>query len=177
MTTHVMVDIETLDTAPTSIILSVGAVRFDPYSNVPPTYKTLWRPSVDDQSDRTYSESTMEFWAKQDEHIQKSTFTDDNRIPVQDFFKQFNKYLVGADKIWCQGPQFDMVIIEDLYAEHKHHKGWAFWQIMDCRTIFNMMPRDPRKDIQQDLHSADDDAYWQAVSVQKTYAHFNVQPR
>jgi len=179
MTSHVMVDIETLDTAPTSVILSVGAVRFDPYSQNEPTHKILWRPNVQEQldSDRTVSESTLEFWAKQDAYIRERTFTDEDRIPVREFFKQFNKYMVGADKIWCHGPQFDMVIIEDLYAQHDHHRGWAYWQVMDSRTIFNMMPRDPRKDIQQDLHSADDDAYWQAVSVQKTYAYFNVTPR
>lgn len=179
MTTHAMIDIETLDTAPTSTVLSVGAVKFDPYTSHEPFAKTLWRPGVEEQLDRgrTVSESTLEFWAKQDEHIRESTFTDEGRIPVGEFFKELNKYLVGVDKIWCQGPQFDMVIIEDLYTQFDHHKGWAYWQIMDCRTIFGMMPRDPRKDIQQNLHSADDDAYWQAVSVQKTFKHFGVVPR
>lgn len=174
-----MIDIETLDTAPTSVVLSVGAVLFDPYTSVEPHHKMLWRPSVEEQlqAGRTTSDSTLEWWSKQDAAIRDRTFTDEGRISVNDFFKQLNKYLVGADKIWCQGPQFDMVIIEDLYTDYNHHKGWAYWQVMDCRTIFNMMPRDPRKDIQQDLHSADDDAYWQAVSVQKTYKHFEVQPR
>lgn len=179
MTTHVMIDIETLDTAPTSTILSVGAVRFDPYSESEPTHKILWRPEVEEQlnSGRTVSDSTLEFWSKQDAHIQETTFTDEGRIPVAEFFKQLNKYLVGADKIWCHGPQFDMVIIEDLYAQYGHHRGWAYWQIMDSRTLFNIMPKDPRKDIQENLHSADDDAYWQAVCVQKAYEHFSVTSR
>src|SRR6056300_419078 len=139
MTTHVMVDIETLDTAPTSVILSVGAVRFDPFSDEAPHNKILWRPCINEQiSDgRTVSDSTLEFWSKQDAAIRDSTFTNDNRIPLNSFFKQFNKYMVGAEKIWCHGPQFDMVIIEDLFAEHKHHRGWAYWQIMDSRTLFN----------------------------------------
>jgi hypothetical protein len=177
--THAMIDIETLDTAPHSVILSVGAVRFDPYSNNVPTHKTLWRPSVDEQlsADRTVSESTLEFWSQQDSAIRDRTFTDEGRICVHDFFKHLNKYLVGVDKIWCHGPQFDMVIIEDLYAQYKHHKGWAYWQVCDSRTIFNMMPKDPRKDMQQDLHSADDDAYWQAVGVQQVFEHFGVRAR
>lgn len=179
MSTHAMIDIETLDTTPQSVILSVGAVRFNPFSNAEPTHKTLWRPAVEEQltDGRSVSNSTLEWWSKQDSAIRERTFTDEGRITVHDFFKQLNKYLVGADKIWCHGPQFDMVIIEDLYSQYKHHKGWAYWQVMDSRTIFNMMPVDPRKQIQQDLHSADDDAYWQAVSVQKTYSHFNVKPR
>lgn len=179
MAIHAMIDIETLDTAPTATILSVGAVKFNPFTSDEPYAKILWRPGVNEQlkAGRTVSDSTLEFWSKQDAHIRDTTFTDENRIPVIEFFKQLNRYLVGVDKIWCHGPQFDMVIIEDLYAQNKHHRGWAFWQVCDSRTIFNMMPKDPRKDIQQDLHSADDDAYWQAVSVQKTYAHFCVQPR
>ena len=179
MTTHVMIDIETLDTAPTSVILSVGAVKFDPFTDTEPHAKTLWRPHIDEQLDkgRTTSESTLEFWAKQDEHIRESTFTDEGRITPDEFFKSLNKYCVGVDKIWCQGPQFDLVIIEDMYRQFEHHTGWAYWQIMDSRTLINLMPRDPRKDRQLNLHSADDDAYWQAVSVQKSCAHFNMVRR
>ena len=47
MTTHVMIDIETLDTAPTSVILSVGAVKFDPFTDTEPHAKTLWRPHIE----------------------------------------------------------------------------------------------------------------------------------
>ena len=171
-----MIDIETLDTTPTSVVLSVGAVKFDPFSKSAPGVKTLWRPDIEVQLEnkRTTSESTLAFWAKQDAHIQESTFSDEGRISLNDLFKSLNKYLVGVDKIWCHGPQFDMVIIENLYAQFQHHTNWKFWQVMDSRTLFNIMPKDPRKAIQQDLHSAEEDAYWQAVCVQQAYEHFNV---
>jgi len=175
MTTHAMIDIETLDTAPTSVVLSVGAVKFDPFKQEPHT-KTLWRPNIDEQVKlgRTMSDDTLRWWSQQEKHIQDTTFSDDNRITVEQLFKNLNKYLVGVDRIWAHGPQFDMVIIEDLYAQHNHHRGWAYWQIMDSRTLFNIMPVDPRKGVQQNLHSADDDAYWQAVCVQEAYKFFNV---
>jgi hypothetical protein len=70
-----------------------------------------------------------------------------------------------------------MVILENLYKQFDHHRNWAFWQVQDCRTIFNMMPADPRKAIQQDLHDASADAYFQAVCVQQTFAHFTVLER
>lgn len=174
-----MIDIETLDTVPSATVLTVGACKFDPHSDDLPYDKQLWRPEVDRQltEGRTTSEDTLQWWGKQDADIRESTFTEDGRVPLTEFFTDLNKYLVGVDKIWCQGPQFDMVILEDLYRAFDHHRNWAFWQIMDCRTIFNMMPKDPRKSVQQNLHSADDDAYWQAVCVQKTYKAFGVQPR
>jgi len=176
MKTHAMIDIETLGTGPDAVVLSVGAVKFSPYNPQEPHAKTLWKPNIDEQTTagRSVLESTLEWWAKQPKHIQDEAFSDGGRITVKDFMGQLNKYLVGVDKIWCQGPQFDMVILENLYGQFEHHTAWAFWQIMDCRTIFNMMPVDPRKAIQQNLHSADADAYYQAVCVQQTYKHFNV---
>lgn len=173
---HAMIDIETLDTSPGAAVLTVGACKFDPHNTVEPHSKTLWRPAVEQQltAGRIVSEDTLNWWSKQAADVRESTFTEDGRIPLEQFFSELNKYLVGADKIWCQGPQFDMVILENLFDQFGHHRNWAFWQIMDCRTIFNMMPKDPRKSVQQNLHSADDDAYWQAVCVQKTYKAFGV---
>ena len=36
MSTHAMIDIETLGTMPNSVILSVGAVKFDPFKSHKP---------------------------------------------------------------------------------------------------------------------------------------------
>lgn len=179
MAIHAMIDIETLDTAPSSTVLSVGAVKFNPYNANDPYERMLWRPSVDEQLEggRTTSDDTLAWWAKQDANIREVTFTEDGRIPLKQFFAETNKYLVGVDKIWCQGPQFDMVILENLFKQFNHHRNWAFWQVQDCRTIFNMMPADPRKAIQEDLHDASADAFFQAVCVQQTFSHFGVQKR
>jgi len=179
MTTHAMIDIETLATCASATVLTVGAVKFDPYNSEDPHTRKLWRPSVDEQLNRgrTTSDDTLAWWAKQDEHVRETTFTETGRIPVETFMSQLNKYLVGVDKVWCQGPQFDMVILEDLFKQFEHHCNWAYWQVMDSRTIFSMMPVDPRKNIQQNLHSADDDAYWQAVCVKQCYEQFGVRPR
>jgi hypothetical protein len=38
-----------------------------------------------------------------------------------------------------------------------------------------MMTKDPRKDIQQDLHNALADCYYQAKCVQKSFKHFGVK--
>jgi hypothetical protein len=98
-------------------------------------------------------------------------------VPVDTFMKELNAWLTGCEAIWCQGPQFDMVIIEHLFRDFNHHMNWFFWQVNDCRTLFKMMPVDPRKAIQQNLHDAQADAHWQAVCVQQFYRDFNVQPR
>ena len=34
-----------------------------------------------------------------------------DRIPVEPFMQELNAWLTGCEQIWCQGPQFDMVIL------------------------------------------------------------------
>ena len=101
MTTHAMIDIETLGTEPDCVVLSVGAVKFDPYTSTEPHAKTLWRPEIDAQTevDRSVLDSTLEWWAKQPQHIQDEAFSETFRMTVTSFMGELNKYLVGVDKI------------------------------------------------------------------------------
>ena len=36
MTTHATIDLETLSTKPDAVVLTIGAVKFDPFTNDPP---------------------------------------------------------------------------------------------------------------------------------------------
>ena len=65
----------------------------------------------------------------------------------------------------------------NLYAQLGQPVPWNYWQIRDSRTLFNMLPKDPRKDVQMDLHNALADCYFQAKSVQKAYKNFGVKKR
>ena len=68
-----------------------------------------------------------------------------------------------------------MVIIENLYKMLNTHTNWAYWQIRDSRTVFSMMEVDPRKGIQEDLHSAVDDAKWQAKCLQTCFFMLDIK--
>ena len=72
---------------------------------------------------------------------------------------------------------FDYAILQNLYAQLGQPVPWNYWQIRDSRTLFNMLPKDPRKDVQMDLHNALADCYFQAKSVQKAYKNFGVKKR
>ena len=96
------------------------------------------------------------------------------------FCQAFNKWLVGVDIKWAQGPRFDFGILEHLFDQFGHHKNWFYWQEADSRTIFNLMPKDPRKDnqgSQEDHHDALADAIVQAKAVQNSFQHFAVQQK
>ena len=88
--------------------------------------------------------------------------------------KQLNKWCVGVDFLWCQGPLFDYAILQNLYKTVGKPCPWNFWQIRDSRTVFGMMQTDPRKAIQEELHNALADCYYQAKCLQQTYKHFGV---
>jgi len=179
MTTAIMLDIETLSTAPNATVLSVGAVKFNPYTDDAPHSDMHWRLFIEEQQDlgRAVDESTLGFWAKQSPSVIEEAFGEQGRITVIDFMAQLNKYLSGSKSIWCHGPQFDMVILEDLFNDYNHHKSWHYYNVMDSRTLFNLMPVDPRKAIQQELHNALEDARYQAIGVQESIKHFMMKKR
>ena len=179
MTTHAMIDIETLATSPEAVILSVGGVKFDPYTNEEPHSFIDMKLDIDEQTalSRDIDNGTMEWWAKQPKEISEEALGDKDRISLEDMVKTINKWSVGVDVFWCQGPLFDYAILQNLYAQLGQPVPWNYWQIRDSRTLFNMLPKDPRKDVQMDLHNALADCYFQAKSVQKAYKNFGVKKR
>ena len=178
MATHGMIDLETLGVNPDSVIITVGAIKFNPFDNVEPHNPLYLRCDIEEQSEnlnRKIDDNTMKWWSKQPQEIQDEAFGDHERVGSDELTKQLNKWCVGLDYIWCQGPTFDFVILQDLYKNLGKPVPWNFWQIRDSRTLFNMLPQDPRKKIQQSAHNALADCYYQAKCVQDTYKHFGVK--
>ena len=69
-----MLDLETLSTRPNSVILTIGAVKFDPFGGDIDTKNGLYyRVNVDEQlaMDRHVLESTVEWWGKQDPEVRE----------------------------------------------------------------------------------------------------------
>lgn len=179
MTTHAMIDLETLDVLPTATVLTIGGVKFDPNAIKETTQHLYYRFDVDEQLNkgRTTSESTLNWWATQAEDVREEALGDANRTPVIDILKALNKWCVGVDTIWCQGPAFDIVILEDMFRQWDHHLPWPFWKIKDSRTLFGIMPTDPRKAINFAAHNALEDCKVQALCVQQTVKQLGLQLR
>ena len=174
-----MLDIETLSTRPNAVILSLGAVKFDPFSERIDAQDGLdLRIDVDEQTamGRHVQEETLVWWGTQPKEVQEAAFGEDNRASVEDFCRRLNKIMVGADQIWCQGPAFDMVIIEDLYRSVGKPTPWQFWQVRDSRTLFGVFG-DPRAKNRAGAHNALMDCVYQAIGVQQVYRQQNVRPR
>lgn len=173
MAIHGMIDLETLDVVPSATVLSLGAVKFNPFNDNEPYDELYLKILVDDQDrlGRTTSDSTIAWWSQQDSAIMEEAFDQTGAITVEEALRQLNKWVVGVDEIWGQGYGFDITMLEDMYRSLGKPIPWQFWQISDARTITKRMPKDPRKDMQTDLHNALADAYFQAKAVQIIFKH------
>lgn len=173
---HAMIDLETLSTNPNAVILTVGGVKFDPLTQMKPYEEMYFRVDVNTQTElgRDVMQDTVDWWSKQPKEISDEAFSDDNRIGLQDMVKKINKFSVGVDVFWCQGPLFDYAILQDIYKQLGHPVPWQYWQIRDSRTLFSLVPRDVNEK-RQGLHNALEDSIFQAKKVQKIYRQLNLK--
>ena len=176
MTTHATIDIETLGTSPDTVVLTIGGIKFDPMEDDGLHSEFYYRLNADEQIDmgRTVDEKTLEWWETQSEEVKAEALDTNDRIPVEETLKALNKWLVGVDKLWCQGPVFDIGILENLYRQMNLHYNWSFWNIRDSRTLFSLMDKDPRKEIDFAAHNALADAIVQSLCIQKVYKKLNL---
>ena len=173
---HGMIDLETLSTNPNATILTVGGVKFDPYTMAEPSQGMYFRVDVDSQTEmgRDVMQETVNWWSKQPKEISDEAFSDDNRASLDDMIKKINKFSVGVDVFWCQGPLFDYAILQDIYKRLGYPVPWQYWQIRDSRTLFSLVPRDSNEQ-RTGLHNALEDCYFQAKKVQQVYNQLGIK--
>ena len=163
----VMLDLETLSTRPDATILTFGACKFNPYKQEEITQGIYFRINVDEQIalGRHVDDNTIEWWGKQAEDVYAEAFDPNDRISLEKFTQELNRFIVGVDNIWAQGPVFDIVILENLYRQMGLPCPWQFWQIRDSRTLLSSLG-DPREKNKAGLHNALEDCVSQAEAVQ-----------
>jgi hypothetical protein len=170
MMSDVMLDLETLSTRPEATILTFGACKFSPYNQNDIVDGIYFRINVDEQIalGSHVDENTIEWWGRQADDVREEALGEGNRISLAEFTANLNRFIVGADNIWAQGPVFDIVILENLYRRMGLPCPWQFWQIRDSRTLLSSLG-DPREKNKAGLHNALEDAVSQAQAVQYVF--------
>ena len=171
-----MVDMETMAVTPNAVVLSLGAVHFNPYGSGY-SDKIYFRVSIDDQDalGREVDPATIEWWGRQDPAIMEEAFSPDNRISLVDAMDQFHKFAWGCDRFWSHGATFDLVMLENIYRQLNKPLPWNYWQLRDTRTLFDLgfdpdMPTGSK-------HDALQDAIRQAAGVQNMFRKLNIRER
>jgi len=171
-----MIDLESLGTRPDCAILTLGAVKFNPYTVDQFGDGIYFRIDVDEQLalGREVQNDTLEWWMKQAQDVREEALGESGRISLTSMYQQLNRFLVGVNNIWCQGPAFDIVILENIYRQMGWPTPWQFWQIRDSRTLFGVHG-DPRVKGKAGLHNALEDCISQAQGVQEIYNQLGIK--
>jgi hypothetical protein len=138
----IMLDLETLATSPDSVILTFGAVKFDPFTTEQDFDTGLYyRIDVDEQIalGRQVDQGTVDWWGSQNEEVREEALGEHDRISLEQFTQSLNKFVVGANRIWAQGPVFDIVILENLYRQLGKPTPWPYYLIRDSRTLLKAL--------------------------------------
>jgi exodeoxyribonuclease VIII len=167
MAQHLMVDLETLDTKHSATILTLGAVRFDPF-NQSPMKELYLRVDIDSQDALgcTVSDDTLKWWNQQDVSIMEEAFNPVDRIPIHEVMNQFHALAWNCDQFWSHGSCFDLMILQNIYDKLGRTYPWNFWQVRDTRTLFDLANPDMPQDSK---HNALEDAKRQAIGVRNCF--------
>ena len=130
--TDIMIDLETLATSTDATILTIGAVKFDPFG------KDIEEPAMDsfyvkvdldscDELGLAVNDDTIAWWAQQSQEAQDEAFGTEGRIHIRDAMEKLYKFCWGAKRVWANGACFDIPICETAYRKLNKAIPWSFW--------------------------------------------------
>lgn len=168
-----MIDIESLDTNPDCVILTIGAVLFDPKSNGV-IEKLELRPTVEDQValGRTINDDTLRWWGEQSAEAQEEALGDRDRVSFAECMETLYKWCWRFNNgcAWSNGASFDLVVMESAWRQlGKPIPPWQFWKIRDTRTLYDITGVKLKDGGHTTSHKAVEDAERQAIVVQQGF--------
>lgn len=174
MATDVMIDLETLDTSPYCVILTIGAVSFNPKSQGIVERLEL-RPTVEDQTEihnRVINEDTLRWWGEQSENSREEALSDYNRQSFSECMDTLYKFCWNRRAVWSNGAAFDIVACETAWLQLGMRIPWPFYTVRDTRTLYEIagVSLKDKKYGTKTTHRAVEDAEHQAIVVQDAYS-------
>jgi hypothetical protein len=163
-----MVDLETLDTRDSAVILSIGAVLFNRTRIISEFYQEV---NIDDQlkRGRTISGRTLQFWFDQSPEAQKVFTENDAALRLPGALASLAGWLskAGEDyEIYSNGATFDLCVLQHAYDQLELPTPWTYRQERCFRTLRSMFPHVVPQAEPKVLHNALDDARAQALHTQ-----------
>jgi len=172
MKTHCMIDIETLGTAPGSVIVSLGAAAFTQTQAHETFYANI---SINSclNAGMVVDAGALKFWMTQASQGNRDDLFVNPR-GLREVLHDFTAFWKEANCqwLWSHGSDFDTVLLGVAYsmAGYDYFRPWTHRSIRDTRTLFSLakkmehLPRDP-----SDKHNALTDALYQVRQVQAAY--------
>jgi hypothetical protein len=145
---RVMLDLETLDTSSTAMIISLGAVEFSVEGGKlgEEFYKVFDLNEKHGQTThgRTLNPGTVKWWLGQSDSARHPfTSTTHPVWKTMDILVSFREYLLGISpeeplELWGNGADFDNVILGSLYEAYGQRAPWSYGMNRCFRTLKNL---------------------------------------
>jgi len=169
MSADIMIDLETTGISAGCCVLAIGACTLDGKEQF---YQTI---SYQDSLNIGLAESpdTMAWWSKQSQAAREEAFS--GSTPVTEVLGAFSDWLHRIEKtsgkifVWGNGADFDLPILQAVYARVGMKQPWERFNGRCYRTLKNL-PQN--KEIKPDefvgiKHNALSDALYQATHMMK----------
>lgn len=172
MANDIMLDMETLDTSPYCVILTIGAVRFDPKGSGV-VEKLELRPTIEEQTEkfnRVINDDTIRWWGEQSPEAIEEAMGDKDRIPFKECMEILYRFCWNRRAVWSNGASFDVVVAETAWRQLDMRIPWPFYTVRDTRTLYEMAGVKLKDGGYKTTHKAVEDAERQAIVVQQAYA-------
>ena len=175
---HVMIDLETFGTRTNSVIVSIGAVQFDPYSQA---RGETFHEAIDVKSavghGMKIDPSTVLWWLEQ---------SDDARAKLVNKVKSasslatalgaFRSFLqrIPDVRVWGNGADFDLALLQQAYESIGQEKPWKYNASRCYRTLRSEFGIEEDYVAPLVAHDALEDAIAQARTAQNTFARLRI---
>jgi hypothetical protein len=161
---NVMLDLETLGNGSRAVIISIGAVEFDPVAGLGREFYSNVSPESCVSAGLEIDASTVMWWMKQSEEA-RAAF----KIPggaLAAVLQSFKSWFPAGAVVWGNGATFDNVILSNAYRAVGLKQPWHYADDRCYRTLKNLLP-EVRQSSVGTAHNALDDAKFQALHAAK----------
>lgn len=172
-----MIDFETLGQTPSTTVISLGAVFFDPETGQKgPTFYMAFDVDEQMKRGRTIDGSTLKWWMGQSDAAKK--VFNEKAQPAKEVLELFSKWCLSQNTIskilpWGNGSTFDISIIEDMFRMYDVKCPWLYYNVYDLRTFKRFVANGAKVPKTEGVnHNALDDAQNQANYVIEHYKFF-----
>lgn len=173
---HVMIDLETLGTERDSVILSLGAVKFDRekiYEDDGLYLQLKWQDQLNNGG--TVTEGTLRFWLSQPAASRDAILNRNSALTPNWAISTLNDWFLNSVskpkycRVWAKGPAFDLSILGDLYQRQgQGMPPWPYWAERCVRTALMMSGVNSiKRPADMTEHHPFHDAVYQAMQVRK----------
>lgn len=174
---HIMIDIETMDTEASALVLSIGAVMFNPAGGdmIDNYYADIdW---INESLGRTISPATVHWWLQQSGEARgRLTDPHSSKSKLGAALGRLTQWMGPNPVVWGNGPCFDISIMEHAYKSCGMIHPWRHSDVRCVRTIKKLVASEALIGVEREgiHHDALADAIYQARLVSAVYGILGV---